>query len=180
MTHKDTINNEYFEWMYDLVCDGRFAKSISYRKLLMRLHATEFRYSILNDGNRADDGVNLRYRFSRHSGIKNAQAYIDGPCSVLEMILALAIRCEECIMDNPKLGNRTGQWFWGMVNNMGLGAMTDDRFDRGRVDSVINAFLDRRYNPNGKGGLFTIRNNTDDLRNVEIWYQMCWYLDSIT
>ena len=40
-------------------------------------------------------------------------AYLDNKtCSVLEMMIALAIRCEEHIMDDPDVGNRTGQWFW--------------------------------------------------------------------
>ena len=94
------------------------------------------------------------------------------------MMLALAIRCEETIMDDPKVGNRTKQWFWGMVTNLGLGSMTDDRFDRRFVDDVVERFLDRRYEPDGTGGLFTVRNCRYDLRKVEIWYQVCWYLDS--
>lgn len=180
MISKDEINNVYFEWMYELVCGGRFGNDISYRKLLMRLHSIDFTYRIRKDRNRASDGVNLRYRFPYESiGIDDIGRYIDGPCSVLEMILALAIRIEETIMDNPEYGDRTGQWFWRMITNIGLGSMEDSKFDLRYVDDAIYKFLNRRYEPNGKGGLFTIRNCQDDLRKVEIWYQMCWYLDSI-
>ena len=42
MTFIDKIRNEYFEWMYDLVCGKRYSQEISYRKLLMLLHDTEF------------------------------------------------------------------------------------------------------------------------------------------
>ena len=94
------------------------------------------------------------------------------------MMVALAIRCEENIMDDPSYGNRTGQWFWGMIVNLGLGFMTDSRFDEKFVDDVIFRFLNREYEPDGKGGLFTVRNCKYDLRTVEIWYQMCWYLDT--
>ena len=48
------------------------------------------------------------------------------------------------------------------------------------VEDVIERFLDREYGPDGKGGLFTVRHCEYDLRDVEIWYQLCWYLDSIT
>lgn len=49
-------------------------------------------------------------------------SYLDNrPCSVLEMIIALAIRLEEHIMDDPDIGNRTGQWFWDMIVSLGLG-----------------------------------------------------------
>jgi hypothetical protein len=94
------------------------------------------------------------------------------------MMIALAIRCED-FMDNPSIGDRMPQWFWGMITSLGLGSMTDDNFDRDYIDDVIDVFLDRNYAPNGKGGLFTIRNCKDDLRYVEIWYQLCWYLNSI-
>lgn len=181
MISVDAINNAYFEWMYDLVCKDRFGNDISYRKLLMRLHSIEFIYTIRKDKSRAEDGTNLRYRFPYESmGIDDIVRYIDSPCSVLEMILALAIRCEETIMDNPHYGDRTGQWFWTMITSLGLGSMEDSRFDRNYVDDVIYKFLNHQYEPNGKGSLFTIRNCKDDLRNVEIWCQMCWFLDSIT
>ena len=161
---------EYFEWLYKLTCEGRYARGISYRKLLAYLHATEFTWLILNDQNRAEDGINLRYRFSWES---------HKPCSVLEMMVALAIRCEECIMDNPNYGNRTGQWFWTMITSLGLGSMSDEHFDKERVGQIISRFLNRDYLPNGRGGLFTIKNCKCDLRDVEIWYQLCWYLDGI-
>mgnify|MGYP003235589453 FL=1 len=96
------------------------------------------------------------------------------------MILALAIRCEETIMDDPSIGDRTQQWFWGMITNLGLGSMTDSRFDRDAANDILERFLDREYEPDGKGGLFTVRNCDSDLRDVEIWYQMCWYLNHIT
>jgi hypothetical protein len=93
------------------------------------------------------------------------------------MMVALSVRCEETIMDDPRIGDRTGQWFWGMISSLGLGSMMDNQFDKEYVDSVIDRFLKREYEPNGKGGLFTIKRCRYDLRSVEIWYQMCWYLD---
>lgn len=178
---RNEVNNAYFDWMYDLVCSGRFYGDISFRKLLLRLHNTEFIYLIRKDANRAEDGVSLRYRFAHaYSYPTAAERYLDGPCSVLEMMIALGIRCEEDFMDDPLVGDRTGQWFWGMVVNLGLGSMDDARFDSRHVDYIISRFLNRDYSPDGKGGLFTIKGCKEDLRDVEIWYQLCWYLDSIT
>lgn len=179
MGYRDQIQNEYFEWIFDLVCGKRYSKNVSYRKLLMHMHNTEFIYFIPKDANRAEDGIDLRYRFTLVVDNNNALEYLDGPCSVLEMMVALAIRCEENIMDDPNVGDRTSQWFWGMVVNLGLGSMTDDIFDRRIVDDILDRFLNREYEPNGEGGLFTIKDCEKDLRKFEIWYQLCWYLDSI-
>ena len=63
MTRTD-IEQEYFEWMYDLVCGGRYAKENSHKKLLSYLHEVEFIYSMPKDSNRAEDGESLRYRFA--------------------------------------------------------------------------------------------------------------------
>ena len=178
MTRND-IHDEYFEWLFSLVAENRPSSQISFRKLLMRLHYTEFTYTIPKDQNRAEDGMSLRYRFAcAHPYIEDAELYLDGPCSMLEMMVALAFRCEE-IMDNPEVGDRTGQWFWGMVTSLGLGGMTDRQFDREVVDDILRYFMRREYDRNGRGGLFTIRRCTRDLRDVEIWIQLCWYLDSI-
>lgn len=177
---RDDINNEYFDWLVHVVSDDRYSGPITYNRLLMTLHDTEFKYSIPMDRNRFEDGIDLRYRFSIEHDYDYAeiQEYLDGPCSVLEMMVALSIRCED-IMDDPAIGNRIGQWFWGMNNSLGLGTMYDDNFSRVYVEKTLKRFLDRDYASDGKGGLFTIKHCEEDLRDVEIWHQLCWYLDSI-
>ena len=177
MTLGDRIRSDYFEWMYDLVGGGRRSPVISFRKLLEYLHRTEFTYTISMDENRASDGVDLRLRFAYDDDVNR---YLNGPCSVLEMMVALAIACEENIMDDPGIGDRTAHWFWNMVINMGLGGMTDARFDEEYVRTVVTRFLNRKYEYNGKGGLFTVKNPERDLRTVEIWWQLCWYLNEIS
>ena len=83
-------------------------------------------------------------------------------------------------MDDPNMGDRTGQWFWGMIINLDLGPFVNGKFDKRLVDDIITRFLNREYEPDGRGGLFMIRHCTRDLRTVAIWHQLCWYLDSIT
>lgn len=179
MTQYDILNH-YFEWLCKTVSGGIQYEDLYYRKLLMRLHSTQFYYSIPRDADRANAGVNLRWRFICEKNYDpRALDELEGPCSVLEMMVALAIYCEEHVMDDPSYGDRTGQWFWGMITNLGLGNMSDTRFDEQYVDNVVTRFLDRKYDPDGKGGLFKIRNCTHDLRKVEIFYQLCWYLNSI-
>lgn len=178
---RDDIANAYFDWLFDLVCEeDEYSEYISYRKLLMHLHTIEFTYVIPMDENRAADGQTLRYRFAHHYlGNDSVEDCLEGPCSIFEMMVALANRCEVEIED-PEYGNRTGQWFWGMITNLGLGSMTDNRFDRAYVDKVIQRFLNREYERDGRGGLFRVRNPDRDLRDMEIFHQLCRYLGTIT
>lgn len=177
--HENNVTIDYFDWMYNLVCRNRYSKNISFKKVFSYLNDTKFTYSIKMDLNRAKDGTELRRRYANEFKIANIYDRICGPCSVLEMMIALAIRCEETIMDDENFGDRTDQWFWEMMKNLGLGHMDDDEFDEEYVSDVITRFLNRDYEPDGRGGLFFVRNCDIDLRDVEIWIQMLWYLDNI-
>lgn len=179
------IRDEYFDWLFNIVCGDTFTKKSifnhypSYNKVLRYLHSVEFRYTIKKDANRADDGVKLRYRFAKYKNLEDTPEELDGPCSVFEMMVALALRCEETIMDDPSYGNRTKQWFWVMMRSLGLNSIIDDIYDEKEVEFIVNRFLDRRYEPDGEGGLFRIKNIKIDLRKYEIWHQLCRYLDTI-
>lgn len=177
---KENIINAYFDWLCDFVLDSnRLHRKLRYTKLLSYLHSREFIYILEMDGNRAEDGINLRYRFGKEQNYDDREiaTYLDNKgCSVLEMMIALSIRCEDHIMDNPDIGNRTSKWFWGMVENMGLERMSDGFFFEIRAERTIDRLLDRDYGINGEGGLFTIPNTGRDIRTIDIWYQLCWYL----
>lgn len=175
------MNREYVEWMYKLVPNKYFSKTQTYKKLFHYLHSVEFTYTIPLDGNRAEDGIQLRYRFGEDRGYPQAMvaAYLDDqPCSVLEMMIALAVRYEDNIMCDSDIGDRTGQWFWGMIANLELIPMTDGYFDEDYVEFVVHRLLNREYKRNGKGGLFTVKQNVD-MRNVEIWYQAAYYFNEV-
>lgn len=176
----DGIGDEYFEWIYNLICNDHYNKKLSYKKLLHALNNIEFYYKISMDENRAEDGIDFRYRFGYENGYSQEmiKKKLDiRPCSVLEMMVSLAFDIEEQIMDDQKCGNRTGQWFWNMIVNLDLGSMYDDNFDINYVNKCVHRFLNREYKKNGEGGLFTVKNYDCDMRNAEIWYQAMWYLD---
>lgn len=174
---KNDVKNEYFEWLYDLVCKNRYSDDTTFRKLIMYLHGTEFTFILSMDENRALDGEALRWQYICEKDYSpDLLEDLDGPCSVLEMMIALCFKCEG-FMDDPAIGDRFTQWFWHMIVSLGLGAMDDRSFNKRKVGESIKRFLDRRYEPDGQGGLFTIRNCDTDLRRIEIWHQMCWYLD---
>lgn len=177
--NRSSITSAYFDWMCALVDVNK----CQYNKLMHYLHRTDFDVRLAMDENRANDGVELRYRFGFECGYDQSIicAYLDDrPCSILEMMVALAMRCEENIMDDPDVGNRTGEWFWTMIQSLGLNIFAHNcDFNIDKVEYIAERFLERKYESNGKGGLFIINNCERDLRTVEIWNQMCWYLDSI-
>ncbi len=176
------LRKMYFDWMYELVCDEWDSVNQSYSELLSILDSIEFECSLPMDSNRFEDGVDLRYRFGYENGIDDAEIAheLDNrPCSVLEMMVALAIRIEEQIMSDPDIGNRTGQWFMNMLTSLGLSGMEDNNLDVSYIHKTIDKFLNHKYERNGKGGLFTVQDRNCDMRRTEIWYQAMWYLDEV-
>ena len=171
------LEERYFNWMCDLVYDKRHTH---YKKLLEYLNQIAFTYTIEMDGNREADGIDLRYKFGYENDIPDPEItkYLDNKeCSVLEMMIALSLKMEN-IMDDPDIGDQVPDWFWTMIRNLDLEEEEDPYFDEFYVDDRIKIFLEREYKPNGKGGLFELR-NVKDLRGVEIWVQAMWYLDEV-
>ncbi|MCM1525224.1 MAG: hypothetical protein NC120_12295 [Ruminococcus sp.] len=176
---KENIDNVYVKSIASLITDRQHPYK-SYSKLLNSLYCIDFTYSIHLDGNRYEDGVGMRYSFGWNNNIPEAviASYLDvRPCSVLEMMAALALRCENEIMCDPEKGDRTGMWFWGMMRSLGLEHMKNDIFDENQVKKAVNKMLERNYCFDGKGGLFTVKDPPCDMRTTEIWYQAMWYLN---
>lgn len=175
------IKEEYFEWMYQIV-DGK-----GYSELLNLLNDEDFYAIIPLDDNRLIDGCELRYRFADECSIPKVvidRLFESHRCSVLEMMVGLAIRIEDTIMADADFGDRSSMWFWIMIKSLGLYDMTNDvlynsdtAYDE--IKDIIHKFLEREYKPNGEGGLFTVYNTTKDLRNMEIWYQMCMFFNNL-
>ena len=173
------ILEDYYEWMCSLIEEGKPNRH-SYEMLLRSMFSREFSYILPMDSNRYEDGIDLRYRFAYECDIPESMVSnnIDyTPCTIFEMMVALSLRCEEHIMNDPDVGDRTGQWFWEMIESLGLMEMYDSRFDLIKVDHILTNFMERKFSKNGKGGLFTVNNDKVDMRNEEIWYQMMWHLD---
>lgn len=187
----------YFNWLCVLVhADDYLGKE--WYILSKTLHDIEFYWTIPNDDNRANDGVKLREVWL--STLKNEAedlgvgVYIpldalNGPCTMLEMMVGLASRIESDIMQNDDEGNRTWMWFWHMVTNLLMDAdlmncqwwkdsCHDDVItpnEANIIREMVRRCLDREYEPDGGGGcLFPITHGASeacDRREVELWYQ---------
>lgn len=182
MSIHELYRSDYLEWMCQLVSDKTF-KSINYSRLLNHLNRVEFVYCMPLDGNRAADGVDIRYRYEDECGEAADPVMVaffgEYSCSVMEMMVALALRCEENIMSNQEFGDRTGLWFWSMISSLGLANMADRTFDECYVNEVLSKWMNRDHAPTGEGSLFAIPNSDYDLRTIEIWGQLNWYLKTV-
>lgn len=168
------IENEYYMYLVSFIDGGKYKQ---YSELLNYLYHTEYIWEYEMDENRAGDGLEFRNYFEMDNHISDAR--ISGPCSMLEMMVGLSYRMEKDLMEDIIYGDRTPQWFWTMVNSLGLGHLDNRNFNEDIADEIIDRFEHHEYCPNGKGGLFTIDDNPYDLRDEEIWTQMCWYINSI-
>lgn len=176
------LEQRYFDWLvHKISINDILVNEKNYTKLLTYLYERSFNYYILPmDGNRSEDGIDLRYsgfgyeyKIDQHE----IERYLDRrDCSMLEMMVALAIRAENIVGDS-ELGDRTGVWFWHMVGNLNLLRMTDEHFNETEVTFIIDCFINHDYKPDGEGGLFWIKDPPHDMRDVELWNQMCWFLN---
>ena len=179
MGERREIRDAYYDWLLWIINPKK--QSIrEYDLLLRHLFDTDFRYIMAMDENRFEDGISLRYRFGSERGVPHVEvaSYLDiYPCSVLEMMVALALRSEEDLMSDPDIGDRTGKWFWQFIRNLGLKEMTNGNYDVGYVSQVLDRFMDRQYEKNGTGGLIITNDPNKDMRDIEIWYQMMGHLN---
>ena len=177
----EQLSEKYYDWMCSLIKNNE-KNPVIYSRILKFLYTTEFTWLIDLDGNRADDGIELRYRFGCEAGIENTIIHneLDNrACSVLEMLVALSLRCEDDIMQSTE-ERRVDKWFWVMMDNLGFSLLENCRYDVRKANTIVKRLLDRTYGPDGTNGLVTIPNCEYDLRYVDIWYQMMWYLTYIS
>lgn len=169
--------DEYYDWLLEKVTDTDFNPS-RYFTLMRLLYNTEFTWTVPGDENRAADGLTLREEFAKDMGYSSfdVRVVLNRPCSVLEMIIALACRMENQIMEDLFIGPRFGRWVMTMITSLGLRYETEGYFDNNYVDYIIQSFLKREYEEDGDGSLFRIHNHAIDMRKEEIWAQMNWYL----
>ena len=173
------IHESYLQYLYDIIYDKKIIKDRKYSELLSYLLDTDFTYILDMDSNRALDGLELRESFAIEHNIPifYIDRYLNTNCSILEMLIALAMRCENMLWEVSK-GDRTAKWFWTMISNLGLWQSTNDKFSIEKVETIINNLLNRTYSSDGTGGgLFILDNPISDLRDEEIWTQLNWWIN---
>lgn len=179
------LNELYFKWICSIIFPDERIRN-NYMNVLHVLNNTTFEYILALDENRQKDGIDLHYHFSYACKIPYDIIQInfdDTKCSILEMMTALAKRCEDDIMSDLEHGDRTSEWFWIMFSNLGLNNYNDMSWTINsyyEVKNILRKFMFREYNPDGSnGGLFICPNTIYDLRNMQIWDQMGLFMNEI-
>lgn len=176
MRRPNLLSDDYYNWLLDFIEDGKHYLE-GYSQVLDQMYHTEFISMIANDDNRVADGLDLRNKFAEKVGEHLFYVLEDVPsfCSVLEMMIALAIRLEDNVLFDPVEGDRTAKWFWIMADNLGVTEYSDDVYDAKNVEKILTTFVTRSYSKSGQGGLFPVKMTTFDMKNVEIWYQANYF-----
>ena len=172
------LKNEYYVWLCVSIKANRDART-TYRELTKDLFNKNFTWFVPNDDNRAFEAKNLREKFCEELNLEFDYDYWDYPASMLELIIALAYRCENLMADTAD-EKEMSDWFWMLMGNVGLDLYTDRDYDYCSesisVDEILDRIINRKYQRDGRGGLFPMRKDTKDQRKVELWYQMNTYL----
>ena len=173
----EEVIDEYFEWLTYLVNIDK-----EHTELAMILHSIKFYSIVHNDENRIEDGKLLRKIFADETLFSDYSCLDEPSCSVLEMLIALAIRME-AILEDPREGDRTVLWFWEMLDNLDLSKYTNyiikygSGNSRAEIKEIVHTLIERKYSRSGEGGLFPLKNPPKkDQRKVELWYQLSSYL----
>ena len=168
------LDESYFVWLYGQVADpDSSVRRRSYWGLFRILYSTEFStFAVERDQNRAEEArYELRHEFIRETGRRSNREWMDLGCSILELMVDLAR------LLSFEAGGRSHYWFWRLVENLGLLQYNDARRLPARhIHKVLEDLIERRYNYNGLGGFFPLREPPVDQRNTELWYQLNYYV----
>lgn len=174
MTIRNLVNDldeRYLVWLCGLVVNREYEERLhASKRMFDGLFEEPFFDYIPNDDNRAAEGRGLRDRYQNETAYQINRRLYMGPCSMLEMLLALAHRYAwEIVALDQTVEENIPQCFWEMIDNLKL---NPTHKNLGRL-SVLNK---REYKFNGEGGLFPLQNARKDQREIEIWYQLMAYV----
>lgn len=171
----DSVIKDYILWLGEQIKLDEKDECGGYNFLIKALYRKEFYWTNDMDENRSDEGKALREIFAEDCGLDYIPDEINGACTVLEMMIGLSKRWNgEVSLTEEE--DRSDEYFWQMISNLGLEGCTDDKFDPDMVREKLDILLDRDYPDNGEGSLFPLERSKESQKNIEIWYQLQNYL----
>lgn len=176
------MRHEYFNYLCGKIDSEEFDQN-AYIFLLKQLFRTTFVVRVEMDENRAADGRMIREDFVYDQEYDSDFGALDMPCTILELLIGIAIRMDFDTCEAFDKDDHVPHFFALLIRNLGLDGFDDDAYSAsmravsGKVNKILNDFCYRAYEPDGKGGLFPLKNPGCDQREVEIWNQMFAYID---
>ncbi|MBP5596316.1 MAG: hypothetical protein J6Y02_13095 [Pseudobutyrivibrio sp.] len=185
-TKTNNLSELYLVWLLNLINADNY-KGKSYIKLCSLLNKVPFEPVIKLDENRLSDVQSLlreTYIQSQSEWYRLTNDDImelpTWPVSFLELIISLAMRIDLDFMREINGIDNTRIYFWVLVRNLGILEFDDEHWGEDAIISIVNRLnivQDRKYDFNGNGGLFPLENAEMDQRNVQIWNQLCQFVN---
>lgn len=164
--------DEFMLWLLEFVATEH--DILAYSSLFNELQSTPFVAVLKRDNDRVGDADLQRIEYMNEVAVFDSIDISEGP-SVLEVLVALARKLDDLIGYPSSSPQR---WFWYMIASLGLEDFENSRFDQTSVDDILQKFLRREYSPDGKGGCCFFPCGKD-MREIDIWYQWMYYLNSL-
>ena len=141
------------------------------------LHNIPFTYILERDDNREEDGCDLRneYNIPSEFSVEMEEAFFAHWCSVFEMLIGLAIRVDDEFIGDPA-DEHPEDFFIEMLENLGLTKFVGRRYREQDVIKIVQRWLDRQFDKDGRGSPFPVHHDHRDQRKIEIWDQMNSYI----
>lgn len=166
--------DDYLEF---LIWRCQIQKLTRFGRLFEILHHVDFEWELERDENRESDGVDLRDEYDIPDGFdeKTEEAFYARRCSVLEMLIGLAIRVDDEFIGDPA-EEHPEIFFMEMIENLGLDKFKGNRYTESDVIKIVNRWMHRDFERNGRGSPFPVKKSRRDQRKLEIWDQMNTYI----
>lgn len=166
-----TVDYAYYEWLTSQI---DIPNGKTYNELFERMHNTEFVWTVPNDDNRVQDGLDLRSEFTDG----DSKSLDLGGATFLEVLIGLSRRIAFIAGGNK----HPSQWAWTLLKNLGLRKASDPLSpeDIDRVDDIIHSVIWRTYHRDGRGGFFPLQNPEFDQTKLEIWSQLNMYVTEMS
>lgn len=150
------------------------------------LFEADFSSSVDEDKIQMNKAKELRKVYSQEVGLTRREKdrlwkSIFNECSMLEMLVYLASSMNEMLNESEE--DQTPEFFHVLLENGEFLGMDDEDWDFQQEAALrywknrIRMITDRTYSESGKGGLFSLREYSEDQRKVPIWYQFNAWLE---
>lgn len=170
--NKYDIWEDYKLWLLEKV---GFHKP-NYKKLSTQLQDFPFESILRDDKNRIKDGMDLRKEFLAEKKLNPHSLDYYDKCSVLELLVALAIRINDEYIGDPVNPEPPFVLFWEMLKNLNIDWCNDSKYNTPNVINILQKWTSRRFQYNGEESIFPLRNPKTDQRECSIWNQMQAYI----